>query len=532
MAVSSVVPRVQYTATSGQTVFTVPWKWFADGDIKAYLTPVGNEPYAPEDIIVLNVDYILTGVGVDAGGTLTLVTPATLNDIITIERDSIGDRPETYDFEVSGTFTVEQLNKNFDKLSMATQDNNMLINNRMLVYGATENLEDADLTLPKLENGYIWKKNDNGVLIAAKLEEDVDVTTLRSELASQAPAAPGTSIIGHYDSDPSISGVVLEDYLHDLQDSVDDLEDFRTDLASQAQTNPGTDLIGYYDLNDSTGKTLTEFLNNVDESLRDDLADQTEANAGTKLIGHYDEEYATGYTLYDYMQEYVGPAGSTNRMLLHFEGDNGSRIIEDQYRKSSVTCVGVAAISTTQAKWGSSSMFVNGGSLIINGDSLEPGSSDFSIDMWLYPTVESRQAIYAEYSTDFWVGIDYHYNGTRNVNLWASNNGTGWSILNGDPGGNAIGSISLTLNSWNHVAFIRSGTTWVSYINGTKDVEVTADEGVFPKSANKALGKWGGGGGVNNWTGYIDEVRVVIGDNPWFTGSAPATITVPTGPYA
>ena len=260
MAVSSIVPRVQYTATAGQTEFTVPWKWFADEDIKAYSTEAGEDPVVPRDNLVLNVDYSLTGTGVDDGGTLTLVTAAELDQTITIERDSIGDRPETYDFEVAGTFTVEQLNKNFDKLSMGMQDNNMLIHNRMLLYPAVDTYtQEGDLILPQLDNGFIWKKNSNGKLIAAELVEAEDVSTLRSELLSQSSTAPGTSIIGHYSEQLSV------------------------------------------------GEDLETFLNRIDLDLRTDLAVDTEADAGSKLVGHYDIETATSTTVYAKLQEVTDP---------------------------------------------------------------------------------------------------------------------------------------------------------------------------------------------------------------------------------
>lgn len=275
MAVSSVTPRKQYVATSGQTDFSIPFKWFADEDIKAYLTPAGEDPEEPRDNLVLNVDYTLTGTGDDNGGTLTLASAASENDLITIERDSIGDRPETDDFKVAGTFTVEQLNKNFDKLSMATQDNNMLIHKRMLLYPAVDTtVDDEDLILPKLENGYIWKKNDNGKLIAAYLDENADCSTLRSELASQSATTPGTSIIGHYPSQLS------------------------------------------------SGETLETFLNRVDLDLRTDLADDSQANAGSKLIGHYNEHDSISTTVYDELQSITSRTGRVP--FFGFRLSNGS----------------------------------------------------------------------------------------------------------------------------------------------------------------------------------------------------------------
>ena len=107
--------------------------------------------------------------------------------------------------------------------------------------------------------------------------------------------------------------------------------------------------------------------------------------------------------------------------------------------------------STSQAKFGSRSMYFDG-----NGDWLkcttgtgsqvgtwEPEGDDFTLDFWMWTTSTSRMSLYAG-ETDYWFGLDYHMNGTRNVNLWASSDGSDWDMLNGDSGGNGIGTVSYT----------------------------------------------------------------------------------------
>ena len=84
ITISDTEPRVQYTATSSQTTFSVPFEFFTVNDIKVYngssLLSYNASPSSASQ-------YSVTGAGVTGGGSITLGGGATLNDIITIYRD-------------------------------------------------------------------------------------------------------------------------------------------------------------------------------------------------------------------------------------------------------------------------------------------------------------------------------------------------------------------------------------------------------------------------------------------------------------
>lgn len=215
MAVSAVFPRVQYLSAASQTDFLVPFKFFINEDLVVYKTLVGQQPDPATDLLALNVDYTVVGAGLDTGGTVTLVIPAALDDIITIERDLVASRPPELDFKVDGTFTVAELNDNFDKTVMLEQQNETLIRERMLLYPATDQLTAGNLVLPKLEKNQIWKANNAGNLQNVDIEENPDTSTLRSELASETAIAPGTDLIGAYNVNLG-GGQLLTTYLNTL----------------------------------------------------------------------------------------------------------------------------------------------------------------------------------------------------------------------------------------------------------------------------------------------------------------------------
>lgn len=113
--INDTAPRAQYTATSGQTVFTVPFEFFVNSDLKVYRNST---------LLTLTTNYTVTGAGVTGGGSVTFVTGATAGDIVTIVRDVPVSR--TSDFPTSGPFNIEALNTDLDRLTAMVQQQETL----------------------------------------------------------------------------------------------------------------------------------------------------------------------------------------------------------------------------------------------------------------------------------------------------------------------------------------------------------------------------------------------------------------------
>ena len=111
ITISDTTPRVNYTASSSQTAFTVNFPFFADSDLKVYQN---------DTLKTLTSDYTVTGAGASAGGTVTLGTGATSGDIISILRDVPVAR--TTDFATSGQFQIDTLNTDLDKHTAMLQE--------------------------------------------------------------------------------------------------------------------------------------------------------------------------------------------------------------------------------------------------------------------------------------------------------------------------------------------------------------------------------------------------------------------------
>jgi sulfur carrier protein ThiS len=109
MVVNDVAPRVQYTATAGQTAFSIPFEFLENDDVTvlrngAVITRVASPSTADE--------YSLIGVGSSGGGSCLLGAGATLADVITIYRTM--DFARATDFPVGGPFSVAALNEELD----------------------------------------------------------------------------------------------------------------------------------------------------------------------------------------------------------------------------------------------------------------------------------------------------------------------------------------------------------------------------------------------------------------------------------
>lgn len=117
--VNDIDPVVQYTATSGQTIFDAPWLFFDDDDLTVYQTLSGATADDTTDLLVLTTDYTVTNTDTESGGTIVLKSGAATGDTITIYRIVSLDR--LADYQSSGDMFAVTLNKEQDTEMMALQ---------------------------------------------------------------------------------------------------------------------------------------------------------------------------------------------------------------------------------------------------------------------------------------------------------------------------------------------------------------------------------------------------------------------------
>jgi hypothetical protein len=109
--IGATTPRIQYTATASQTVFTVPFEFLANADLAVYVNGT---------LKTLTTDYTLTGANTTGGGSLTFVTGRTAGEIVTILGNLAYSR-DTNKYTKYGLLPAEVLEADFDALQVQSK---------------------------------------------------------------------------------------------------------------------------------------------------------------------------------------------------------------------------------------------------------------------------------------------------------------------------------------------------------------------------------------------------------------------------
>ena len=193
------------------------------------------------------------------------------------------------------------------------------------------------------------------------------------------------------------------------------------------------------------------------------------------------------------------PYYSAVSLLLPMDGTNGSTAFTDSGPNAlTVTAVGNTQISTTQSKYGGASGYFDG-----TGDylSISPNtainlsSSDFTIEFWIRPAPKTN-AVDAAFGYSNYACMFYH-------------NGTNWTLEMSSTGfsNQLVISFAVTLNTWQHIAIVRSGTSVVVYKDGVSSASGTFTGTVATSGRTLRIGDNGNSQNIN---GYIDDFRISL----------------------
>ena len=197
ITISDTEPRVQYTATAGQTSFTVPFEFFANADLKVFNgTTQLTFAASPAD----QTEYSVSGAGQTGGGSITLGSPgATLNDVITIYRDLAIER--TTDFPTSGAFQINSLNTELDKIiAMAQQLERDL---KFSPKAAATTANTFDITFPNLVANKVLSVNSagNGLEFAQDITDITTIASIASDVTTVSGIAANVTTVANDEAD-------------------------------------------------------------------------------------------------------------------------------------------------------------------------------------------------------------------------------------------------------------------------------------------------------------------------------------------
>ncbi|HOW58971.1 MAG TPA: LamG domain-containing protein, partial [Candidatus Omnitrophota bacterium] len=211
--------------------------------------------------------------------------------------------------------------------------------------------------------------------------------------------------------------------------------------------------------------------------------------------------------------EYVRDANAT--LLLHF--------VPEEYQSGAFTVNNGALDTTNAALMGSSGYFNGTNSFLSFADSADWafGSGDFTIDFRAMfktlpganqgATFMSKWVPSAKKSFLFRLFND----GTSyRLELYHSEDGTRLSPT-------AVAVVNPTVNTWYHIAVVRSGSSMKFFLNGSQ-IGTTQNIGnvsFFNSSEPLILGA-SHGGAIYHFNGWLDEVRITQG-TPWVSDFTP-----------
>jgi len=219
----------------------------------------------------------------------------------------------------------------------------------------------------------------------------------------------------------------------------------------------------------------------------------------------------------------AAPDGQFNyvTMLLHGDGTNGGQnntFLDSSTNNFTITRNG----NTTQGSfspYGSnwSNFFDGTGDYLSIADNaaLDLSTLDFTIECWVFPTtgISDVDGVISKRSTSTFDGGDWR--------IAYSSANTAFGLAAGSNNTDRL-TPTITLNAWNHIAFVRESGTLSCYANGTRGANLAWTTNL--DNAQPLLI------GLNvtgyDFPGYISNVRIVKG-TAVYSGS---TYTVPTTP--
>lgn len=218
-----------------------------------------------------------------------------------------------------------------------------------------------------------------------------------------------------------------------------------------------------------------------------------------------------------FLSQIAVPVGTTTgdvyypqtSLLMHFNGTNGSTTMTDNSKNNfPATSYNGAAISTAQSKFGGASGFFDGTNdyVLIPANNAFTLGGDFTVECWFYCT-----------AANFSSGLI----GLFGRNTYGFNNGgfpriefnsAGKPSLTYAANTTIVGTTTVTVNTWHHIAVVRYSGIIVFYLNGVSQGTATYSTSI-PATYDILIGNapWSSVYPNLYFQGFIDEFRVTNG---------------------
>jgi len=240
--IGATTPRIQYTATASQTVFTVPFEFLANADLAVYVNGT---------LKTLTTDYTLTGANTTGGGSLTFVTGRTAGEIVTILGNLAYSR-DTNKYTKYGLLPAEVLEADFDALQV--QAKQLALADQFAIRAPLSDTGSPAMTLPvvatRASKALGFDASGNPTVSTNSLSA-IDAATTIVNTIGAAPSSDASTIT--YTPDGESTAVLLDAAVDTLNSATRQTQQLMQRLKFGEECN----LIV---LGDSTGDATTEWI--------------------------------------------------------------------------------------------------------------------------------------------------------------------------------------------------------------------------------------------------------------------------------
>lgn len=214
----------------------------------------------------------------------------------------------------------------------------------------------------------------------------------------------------------------------------------------------------------------------------------------------------------------IGGNDAFTKLLLHMDGSDGSTTFTDSSASAhSITPHGTAQIDTAQSKFGGASGLFDGNSDWLTASAsadFANGTGDCTIDFWLRPTSVTGAHMLVDTRSDG-SGSYYSIDQVAATIRWYDGGSDTRFIVTGNV---------LSLNTWVHVACVKSTSGYVVYIDGTSAGTYSSSTYDWTRTG-MSIGSFSYG--AQYYSGWMEELRVSKGIARWTSNFTP-----PAEPYS
>lgn len=239
-----------------------------------------------------------------------------------------------------------------------------------------------------------------------------------------------------------------------------------------------------------------------------------------RLIVQAISQSSTDYALIGEFKLYTPYSVVNTSNIVRLLLNANTSLTDSSATNATMIASGSYSISTTTLKYGAGSLYMSGGRVTTPvSAAYNFGSNDFTIEFWInVPSIQSNKGV---------LGNVVNYDTVGRWIFWLDGSSGANQRLSFNQGGVASFLVAvMAINTWNHIALVRSGTTFNMYLNGTNvggsspyTSSNKMDTGFTDKAQSitigSTLGSWQPG------TFYMDDLRITIGTAVYLTNFTP-----------